>query len=632
MKNNWILGIAILGLNFTSCDFLEREPLDFGNETAYFKTADDLEMSVNAFYGLLPKMETLWGGVYAIDNNSDNQMGAGTNNLLYPGDKKTPAQKDSDWKFETLRGINFFINKAEQQLAANAISGTPDFINHYLGEGYFFRAYDYFRLLRCYGDVPILTEMQIDNPAVLTKNSKRAPRNEVARFILKDLDRAIELMMANAPKSGHLCKDAARVMKARVALYEATWEKYHAGTCFVPGNAKWVGAGEHPNFKFESGSAEAEVNFFFDEAIATADLVASSRKLNSNYVGMFNSEQVFGNGNEVILARYYLPSVLTHGATKYLIRGGAGCGYTRALVSSFLMKDGLPYYADGHALDSKYYGDELAIYEMINRDSRLAATCKGGGLLANEAGDTLAFYVPRLTLSGNESSPTGYEILKHAGRTLAQEEVGTTATPIFRAAEAYLIYLEAYYERHRDLGGNCSTYWIALRERAQVDTDYAATIAATDLSKENDLASKWKGSYIDPTLYNIRRERRSEFVAEGMRLDDLKRWRALDNMVNYQVEGINLWDKMHELFKPGELKEGVVSQAGISKYIRPLQKSATGAAYDGYNFPKPHYLEPIPISEFTLTIVPETGKSILYQNPGWPSDSDGTANYGYDCD
>lgn len=628
MKNNWIVGIVLLGLNLTSCDFLEREPLDFGNESAYFKTVDDLEMSVNSFYKLLPKMETLWGGVYATDNNSDNQMGAGTNNLLYPGDKKTPAQKDSDWKFETLRGINFFINKAEKQLAANAVSGAPEYIDHYLGEGYFFRAYDYFRLLKCYGDVPILTEMQVDDPTVLIKNTKRAPRNEVARFILKDLDRAIELMMINAPKSGHLSKDAARVMKARVALYEATWEKYHAGTCFVPGNAKWVGAASHPDFKFESGSADAEVNFFLDEAIAAADIVASSRRLNADYAKMFISEKVFENNDEVILARYYAPSIITHEASKRLNRTAAGCGYTRALVNSFLMQNGLPYYAEG----STYQGDRLPFLEMVNRDNRFASTCKGGGLLQNAEGDTLVYYVPKLTQTGNEGSPTGYEISKHASPLVAQEEVGTTATPIFRAAEAYLVYLEAYYERHHDLGGNCGTYWAALRNRAGVDPNYAKSIAATDLSKENDLATKWKGSYIDKTLYNIRRERRCEFVAEGMRLDDIKRWRALDNMVNYQVEGINLWEAMHTYFKPGDLKEGVVSQAGISTYIRPLQKSATGAAYDGYNFPKPHYLEPIPVSEFILTTDPATGKSVLYQNPGWPMESDGTANYGYDCD
>ena len=66
--------------------------------------------------------------------------------------------------------------------------------------------------------------------------------------------------------------------------------------------------------------------------------------------------------------------------------------------------------------------------------------------------------------------------------------------------------------------------------------------------------------------------------------------------------------------------------------------SSTSAAYQGYTFPKQHYLEPIPISEFLLTVSSDgvtptsAGMSMLYQNPGWPVDADGPAVYSYDCD
>ena len=50
-------------------------------------------------------------------------------------------------------------------------------------------------------------------------------------------------------------------------------------------------------------------------------------------------------------------------------------------------------------------------------------------------------------------------------------------------------------------------------------------------------------------MYNIRRERRCELIEEGMRMADLKRWRALDqldykNFPNeaYRVSGMNLWE------------------------------------------------------------------------------------------
>lgn len=635
-KFKYIFGAFLLAGSVASCNFLDREPMDFGDENAYYKTVDDLELAVNDFYQILPKMEYLWGGPYEDDNTSDNQCGNWPNNMFYPGDKKTVQQANSEWKFVNLRGINFFINKTKEQMDAGAITGTKEFIDHYWGEGFFFRAYEHFRLLRNYGDAPILEVMLPDDEATLAQASKRRPRNEVARFIIEDLKRAEELMMENAPAEGRLSKDAARLLRARVALYEATWEKYHANTAFVPGNPKWVGASMYPDFQFKAGDAQKEIEYFLDQAIEAADLVASHRALDDDYIAMFNRLTPFSSNDEVILARYYQMGILSHSASNYLGRTGGGTGFTRALVNTFLMKNGLPIYANG----SNYGGDTYMLDEMKDRDERLVNSVKiagsdietvqgPDGTLVN---DTIYYYRPQLTLSGNEASPTGYELKKWVSNEPGQQEQGqgTSATPILRAAEAYLIYLEAYYERHGNLGGNCDRYWTELRRRAGVDTDYNKTIAATDLSKENDLAVYSKGIEVDKTLYNIRRERRCELMGEGMRLDDLKRWRALDNMKDYQVEGMNLWDEMYKMYDNGALN-GVVSPSGVSNYIRPLQKTSTSVAYNGYNFPKPHYLEPIPISEFLLT-VDGSGNSTLYQNPGWPTKSDGIADYSYDCD
>ena len=69
-------------------------------------------------------------------------------------------------------------------------------------------------------------------------------------------------------------------------------------------------------------------------------------------------------------------------------------------------------------------------------------------------------------------------------------------------------------------------YWKEIRSRASVSDNIDMTIAATDLSKENDWAKYSAGQLVDPTLYNIRRERRVELMSEGTRMRDLKRWRA----------------------------------------------------------------------------------------------------------
>ena len=112
-------------------------------------------------------------------------------------------------------------------------------------------------------------------------------------------------------------------------------------------------------------------------------------------------------------------------------------------------------------------------------------------------------------------------------------------------------------------------------------------------------------------------------------------------MRNYQPEGFHLWGTSNQQLYTNptrELSPDVVSQSGLSAYLRPLQVLASSAAYSGYNFPKPHYLEPIPVAEFLLCISPDgvtetpLGKSMLYQNPGWPTTTDGPADYSYDCE
>ena len=657
-----ILCVVVATIGLSSCnDFLDREPLSFKSEEAYFHTAADFKLAVNDLYKYLPQNNAIWGGTYTADCQSDNQCSASYYSLfLDNGDYKTQAQSNYNliWNFDRLRAINFTLGKIEAAIN----EATPaDLARHYWGEAYFFRAWEYYRLLRAYGDLPLLTTMQSDDEARLTAGSRRYPRNEVARFIISDLKQAIDLLKDEAPEAGRISKDAAYAMLSRVALYEASWERYHAGTCFVPGNSKWPGATTWPDFAFKSGSAEDEVNYFLDEAIAAADHVAARRSLNADYQGMFNNyETEFPADDEVILARYYQKGVLTHSCSAFLKNGG-GCGATRALVNSFLMTNGLPIYAGG----SGYRGDTKDTYtEFQNRDLRLTGSVRAAGryistrydeTLGRNVNDTTFYNKPFIYNSGNEKSTTGYDICKwlvgnydithytssDPGGEQRTQYNCTTAVPIFRAAECYLNYLEAYYMRHGNLGGNCDTYWKALRQRAGVDTDYTKTINATQLDKENDLAVWSKGQEVDKTLYNIRRERRCEFIAEGMRLDDLKRWRALDMMRNYQPEGFHLWGTSNQQLYTNpsrELSPDVVSQSGLSAYVRPLQVLASSAAYGGYNFPKPHYLEPIPISEFLLCISPEgvtqtsLGMSVLYQNPGWPTTADGPADYTYDCE
>ena len=158
------------------------------------------------------------------------------------------------------------------------------------------------------------------------------------------------------------------------------------------------------------------------------------------------------------------------------------------------------------------------------------------------------------------------------------------------------------------------------------DDDCTKTIAATDLSKENDLAVYSGSKMVDVTLYNIHRERRCEFIGEGMRWDDLKRWRSWDQLLTkpYIIEGINFWDaayKDHKDIKDDGTLDANVSPKSDSKYLRPLRRtSINNELYDGLTWRKAFYLDPIGIEDMSLTATnPEDiNTTQLYQNPYWP--------------
>ena len=196
--------------------------------------------------------------------------------------------------------------------------------------------------------------------------------------------------------------------------------------------------------------------------------------------------------------------------------------------------------------------------------------------------------------------------------------------------------MEACYEKNGSIDATAASYWRALRVRAKVDPDFEKTIAATDMNEEAkwDFGAYSKGQLVDPTLYNIRRERRNEFIGEGMRWDDLKRWRACDQVNGYHIEGLRFWGSIYEntmLSSTGEdlVKvdveggTGNISDQAISGvYIRPYQVSKkNNNVFDGYKFTPAHYLSPIPQNVFRQTATgdqTDLSTSNIYQNPGWP--------------
>ena len=671
--------ILCLGMTVTSCnDFLDRPPLDQVPPTSYYLTADQLgTFPINYYTSIFPNNSGWWAGVATFDDGTDNQAARGGNTSMFLQDQwKVPTSGGIG--MNNIRNVNKFINENEPKIAEGKVSGDANLINQYMGEAYFIRAMLYYDKLQAYGDFPIqLTELKVEDDLV-TPN-KRQPRNLVARQILSDMDKAIEKLQVDFAKKVRINKYAALAMKSRMALYEATFEKYHRGTGRVPGDANWPGKNKEWNKNFTINQDD-EVNFFLDQAIDAAKKVCdavplktkNSHVMNPSIVGLYNGWNAYydmfaspdlSKYPEVLLWRQFNSDINVAHLTSNKLRGGAATGWTRGLVESFLMKNGLPIYASG----SGYNGDTTIDMVKKDRDERLQLFLFGEsdilGIdqksidLVNEkrpAGtapiDNIKFNVAGLFATDQASRDvTGYRQRKFYNYDPAMQ-LGQTFSDvdgqiIIRVEEAMLNYIEASYLRTGSLDATATGYWTALRARAGITAPISTTIAATDMTKEADVnrpsydwAAFSAGHPVDATLYSIRRERRSEFAGEGLRNDDLIRWAALDQVKNYQIEGVNFWDQIYQspsfvdkngvslIIADGDAK-ATMSAKTLSKYVRPYQIQKTNnILYNGYTFYQAHYLSPFSYQEMQLCSPDRNAEnSNLYQNIYWPVEANGEA-------
>ena len=229
------------GLMTISCNnYLDLEPITDVATTEYLYAENDLgayaanlyvfDLHTSGFHGksngALPSLGTGYNlGLFANDNGTDNQTADSPSELFVTG--KTYVGDYNLWNdyLMAIRSANYFLERVPQRYENGEITGNDTNIKHYMGEVYFFRAWFYFRALQNLGDFPILTNTLTEDYDLVREASKRRPRNEVARFIIANLDTAYNYMSATPPMSNRLTRDCAALLKSRVALFEGTWEK-----------------------------------------------------------------------------------------------------------------------------------------------------------------------------------------------------------------------------------------------------------------------------------------------------------------------------------------------------------------------------------------------------------------------
>lgn len=576
--------IILIVLLSTSCaeDFLNRIPLDELSPDDYFKTANDLKLYANRFYPLLPSHSGYGGGTFWTDINSDNLV-PGTEDSRLAGTRTLPST-GGGWTWSDIRQANYFLDHC------NATSQEADLKKIYIAEVKFFKAYLYFEKVKEFGDVPWYTHAL--NPNSTELYSARDSRNVVVDSIIACLDYAIaNLKPKSTAESLRLNKEAALLFKARVCLYEGTWEKYHMNTPF--------GVDSKDGSDYIQMAADAAYQLMQMNTLSL--YVGPSGK---EYFSLFNQIDYSSNSEVILWKKYDVALGVYHWCNQYLPFGAGNIGVSKSFMDDYLCTDGKPI-----SVSPLFQGYDSIQLEAENRDPRLAQTIllPGDDITINSPGGSLdrKFSQPALDQSQQFRATTGYCMYKGANLEYTQQlsSGGTLASIFFRYTEALLIYAEAKAELGTITQTDIDNTINKIRDRVGMVHLNLASIT-TDPA--------WDFPTLSPIINEVRRERRIELAFEAQRWDDLARWRAHHVFVSKRPKGIlyigsNLEDYYKDALGNPTIVIGQNLYVDENGFVDPYQiKFPSGL---GFN-PLRDYLSPIPSDEITLN-------SNLVQNPGW---------------
>jgi len=320
--------------------------------------------------------------------------------------------------------------------------------------------------------------------------------------------------------SGHprISKEAAQLFKARVALYEGTWEKYHSGTSFG------VAGSDGTSFlQIAANAANAVINSGVFSLHEDEDRDMDGMG-DDNYGSLFNKVG-YKDNSEVMLWRDYDAITFSNANNVLQISWPNRCGYTKFAVDSYLCTDGQPISVSPLFNDGD--NESLSTIEN-NRDPRLAALIMvPGDVVEIRDNVTTTWEFPDFT--DTNTGNTGYESQKY--RNVNDEAdfnnfTQNTSRIIMRYGEALLIFAEAKAELGTITQSDLNRSINLLRNRVGMPGINLSTMV-------ND--PKWPdyGHTLTPIIKEVRRERSVELMAEGFRSGDLNRWRAHALFDNY---------------------------------------------------------------------------------------------------
>lgn len=553
MKLQYILIALVLLVGCTKD--LDLTPKDTISDVTFWESSSDFKLAANNLYFSLETFD-FWDVESDIAYNVPNPVSNGTIQT---------TETDDNWNspYTFIRSCNKIITMAEESSVLE-----DEEVKRFVAEAMFFRAYNYWKLFKLYGRVQIITEVLDINSEELY--GSRNTRKETVDFILDDLTNAVADLPEKSELSedniGRITKGAALALKARVALFEGTWQKYRGGTDFSEYiNTAISAASEVMNssqYSLYTGGAESYRYLFIDQGDNSTEGILD-RRYQKDVFGQDFPHQIQQTG--------YLP--------------------TKKLADMYLCEDGLPI-----SQSPLFQGYNAITSEFQNRDSRMTMTMMVPGTNAYQP--LYSGAVENWPFRPQRNANTGYIMYKFMSENVTANMLGAGTGPhsfdyhIIRYAEVLLIYAEAIFERDGAISdGDLDKSINVIRQRVNMPA----------------LTNSFVSSHGLDMLEEIRRERTIELAMENFRYDDLRRWKTAETELIEDVKGIKIVDS--EWAEPI-----IIDVTNENPYMdNSWQTDENGFIVAESNRvfdPNKHYLRPIPTKEVLLN-------PGLEQNPNW---------------
>jgi len=542
--------------------FLERYPQDQLVDQTFWTNETTVRTFAFGFYtsyfsGFSTGFDLGWGGFFSGQSLNDDFAPSSPSRFT----QVVPAS-GGGWSFGMVRKANLFINRVQ------TVPMGEDAIRHWTGVGRLFRGLEYSDLVQRFGDVPWYGKELTETDEELYK--PRDSRTLVMDSVLADFKYAAENVRVTDGAEGlTVNKNVVLALMSRVFLFEGTFLKYH-------------------------NINQAKSKEYLEAAQWAANEVMKSGKysISDNYRSVFNSVDLAGK-KEIILYRRYEAGLVTHSLHSY-VNKEPQTGASKDAVESFLAKDGLPI-----SISPLYKGDKTIANVMADRDPRITET-----------------FAPDLRLNGAATnySTSGYAVRKFFNEAIKDAlegngQLNITDAPEIRYGEVLLNYAEATAELGTLTQADLDKSINLLRSRPGIAMPKLQVLG--NQPAVNGVA--YNDPQRDPTvpalIWEIRRERRTELMFEGFRLDDLKRWKKLEYTDTQANKDINrgAWIKRSNY---GTLRDVKIENDAPEGYIIPAFSAASQRLFTD---PKV-YLEPLPLDQIKLY----KDKNVeLKQNPGW---------------